>query len=158
LTPTIADIKSEKAYRRIDSNRTDSSGDIYKFYCYKGAKGSLLKRIDPLFQEISVTVATVGPTDYAMKTIPDGIEFEVLLQCRLVSVLANNGDLIITEKPSGQAILACPDVSLGNHDTTSFPVVFVNTSRQIRYDLTANVSDVATGVYSRGFNDYRNYY
>lgn len=147
VAPTIGDIKSANAYRRILSIYTDSSGDIREFHTFHiDTIGLLYLYKDRPIQQFSGTLTS--SENVIALTIPGGLK----LKCNLSSYITGINDVTRSVRfysfdendsvvGSGNSQLLEKEAADGIDGGSGYATNIVSsTSRQIKYRSSADVS------------------
>lgn len=160
LTPTIGDIKSALAYRRILSLKTDSSGDLSPFVGFKKANGLIHIKFDSGINEGS-SVQSATKATITLSTIPLGLSLSVDFILNRVSGTGGNRYYALFHPDKDPTVNSSSNdiidgLSAGNYDNGGrIGFKEINTSSQISHKGTVS-GDI--GIAVLGYNDYRNYF
>jgi len=161
LTPTISDILSAKAYRRIFSAKTDSSGDLIEFIGYKKSNGAIeiIFSIGGVNEGSSIQSATKATI--TLSTAPLGLPLDMNFTLSRVSGTGGNQYYALFNPNINPSVNInyndiSDGISAGTYDNGIGDLFkTINTSSQISHKGTTSGS-IELGV--KGYIDYRNYF
>jgi len=160
LSPTISSIKSVGAYRRIDSNKTDSSGDLLKFYSVQRGH-SIIKRLDLVVNEYN-SAPTTTRTTTTFSSIPVGFKVLVKLGVAIVSTGTVQGEYRICDPDTQDVATTAINSTFANgeagdsSDGGSQHEVLSNTSGQLAHRANSATGNLYLNCI--GYEDFRNYF
>lgn len=143
--PTISDIKSANAYRRIRSFKTDSSGDIVnEIHTTERGNGRIFHRFNSMIPETSAYPSSINSL-FALASVPEGEIFNAYLNQQI-----DNGVAYIGEGYGSNSYETMQQNGGGGGTANLF--IETNTSRQIRHGAA---SGSQYGLNILGYEDYR---
>jgi len=149
LTPTITDIKSALAYRRIVSFLTDVSGDIITFYGFKKENGGIIIKIaDTIIHDAP------SPTTISIPT-PNNVECYPIVYTTVVD--DDGGGTILsvssTIHPFSQRINESVNTSPGDNDLSANTIKHIPTNNSQLIFATTGADNIL--IIFQGFIDNR---
>ena len=159
LTPTITNIKSALAYRRIDSYKTDSSGDLPQFFSID-SRGGLIKRYYIWINEYSSAPTTTQTLTTCL--IPLGLKLLVKFGVNVVATGTIQAQYRLYSPDVQDVAVTSSNSTFANgnaaqaSDNGSQVEVLSNISGQIAH--RANSATGTLRINNVGYTDFRNYY
>jgi len=154
LTPTIANIKSVKAYRRVLSLDTDSSGDLYGFNGQLLGNGTIKIKLATALNILSTGSPSGTLADLDTKT-PSGLKLDVEIG-GVPSLSSGNSILSIKDKLGSASKRLCTlDTGVS---TSGVATITSNISSLIQYLAGGTGTYTNLEMTTISYTDYRNYF
>jgi len=157
VDPSIGDIKSANAYRRILSVLTDSSGDIYRFYGFEIQGIGVHIRYfgtDGILAYDGGGGAPTTPTDLVIP-VPTGIILRADMQTFIDTTIDANRRMYLTEKDSGLEFTSANVGDTSDRNYMAPQYIFTNTSAQIQHRRDSAGSVEGYKIWVIGYIDNR---
>jgi len=165
LTPTIGDIRNALAYRRIASFKTDASGDLYDFEGEVLPSGGIeINYVSDILDLNASNPAVAGSINLTLSA-PSGLPLRAKVLGSIAAGSGTGDSLGVNFSSVGLSVATrgagFEDLN-SRGDAERYPnmqkYIKLNTSSQIVYEVTSSTINNTLKFYTKGYQDYRNYF